>query len=81
MSMNLHCSQVNLLQTPTHITYMCYSNNDGGWKGIRYRYLQWVMSHCNGAFKNRKEADDVRAIYTAHRDLVMSYEKLDFDIV
>lgn len=24
MSMNLHCDEYDLMQTPTYITYMCY---------------------------------------------------------
>jgi hypothetical protein len=52
MSMNLYCDEVELWQTPTYITYMCYSNEDGGWKGILYRYIEWVKDHTNGVWKD-----------------------------
>lgn len=44
MSINLHCKQVNLIQTPTYITELIYSNGDGGWRGIRYRYECWILN-------------------------------------
>ena len=33
MSMNLECSELDLWQTPTWVTYICFSNYDGGWMG------------------------------------------------
>lgn len=57
MSMNLKCNEIDLWQTPTYITYMCYSNGDGGWKGILYRYKQWVRSHSNGVWGDGDNCD------------------------
>jgi DUF1680 family protein len=33
MSMNLHCDQIELQQTPTYITYMCMVDSDGEVQG------------------------------------------------
>lgn len=41
--MNLHCEKFDLWQTPTYITYMIYSNANGGYRGILYRYEQWIL--------------------------------------
>ena len=57
MSMNLNCrnkktqKEVSLYQTPTYMSYMIYSNGDGGNKGILYRYEQYLLSTLNGTFK------------------------------
>ena len=44
MSMNLHCDEFDLIQTSTFISCLIYSNNDGKWRGVYYRYKQWVLS-------------------------------------
>lgn len=81
MSMNLFCEEVDLWQTPTYITYMCYSNQDGGWQGIKYRYIQWVKAQVNGSFKSVKEADEVRAVIDKHIKEINRHKKLTFHIV
>jgi hypothetical protein len=81
MSMNLHCDEVNLWQTPTHITWMCYSNRDGGWKGIRYRYCEWVKGTLNGVYKTTEEADDARYRVSTHLALINSKKTLTFSVV
>ena len=58
MSMNLHCEGVSLKQTPTYISYMCYSNGDGGSKGILYRYEQWLWYNIGSVFENREDYDE-----------------------
>jgi len=64
MSMNLHCKQLELWQTPTHITYMCVMQDDGkissnlkGKKARRalYMYRQWVRSCINGVWDDEEE--------------------------
>jgi len=80
MSMNLHCAEVDLWQTPTYITYMCYSNNDGGWKGIKYRYIQWIKGQ-RSQFKNKEECNEWFATVSAHIKELDSYNKLTFNIV
>ena len=82
--MNLNAKEVTLLQTPTWITYICYSNGDGGWKGILYRYEQWVRSRTNGVWKNPKELDDTVAWVNEHMAKVNAaakkHKKLTFFI-
>lgn len=81
MSMNLHCKEVDLWQTPTHITYMCYSNKDGGSKGILYRYSEWVRGTLNGSYKNAEEARWAREQVEEHLVQFMGKKKLTFSIV
>jgi hypothetical protein len=76
MSVNLHCKQLDLYQTPTYITYMCYSNNDGGWRGIKYRYKEWVKGH----LYIREDVKEVQAQIDGHLKRIESFEKLDFFI-
>ena len=55
MSMNLHCKEVDLQQTPTYITYICYysykkdkENSNvavqvkDNWISIREKYILWL---------------------------------------
>ncbi len=81
MSMNLHCKEVPLWQTPTHITYMCYSNGDGGWKGILYRYSEWVKGTLTGVWKNTADLEDARQRVNEHLSELNSKKKLTFSIV
>lgn len=81
MSMNLHCKEVDLWQTPTHITYMCYSNKNGGWKGIFYRYSEWVRGTLNGAYKNVEEAEWACERVRDHLAQFEGKKKLTFSIV
>ena len=76
--MNLFCDQLDLWQTPTYITFMCYSNEDGGWNGIRYRYIEWVRSHLNGVWDNDTLYNDMKEKVDKHIEELMSFEKLDF---
>lgn len=81
MSMNLHCEQVELWQTPTYITYMCYSNRDGGWKGILYRYSEWVKSFLNGCWKSNEDFEEMKDRIDKHLAALNSYKKLTFFII
>jgi hypothetical protein len=85
MSMNLHCEEFPLLQTPTFITYMCFSNEDGGWQGIKYRYVQWVKSQLNGVWESEKEYQEFKTTLNCHiGDLdraARKHKKLTFTIV
>ena len=76
--MNLNCKQMDLWQTPTHITYMCYSNADGGAKGIFYRYEQWMRSHLNGVVQDVLAHEDLRANIADHLARLKAFPKLDF---
>ena len=81
MSINLHCNEVELWQTPTHITNMCFSNNDGGSQGIKYRYLEWVKSHLNGVFQNKQEMNEKQEHIKAHIEEINSFKKLTFFVI
>lgn len=82
MSMNLHCEEVELWQTPTHISYMCYSNNNGGWRGILYRYEQWVQSLLNGVFTEDEleRRDELKESIKEHIKELHSFKRLRFSV-
>lgn len=81
MSMNLHCEQMDLWQTPTAITYMCYSNEDGGWEGIKYRYIQWVKGSLSRCYDSEEELREANLVVKEHIAELNSYDKLDFFIM
>ena len=56
MSLNLHCSAMELWQTPTYITLMCMTPPDE-WECVRERYCIWVMAQANGVYNNTEEAN------------------------
>ena len=78
MSMNLHCNQLDLWQTPTWITYMCtmlpngyVGNNLEGDDAKRalHMYTEWVGSQTMSVTENEEEAaraDERRAIINEH---------------
>ena len=66
MSMNLKCNKLELWQTPTHISYMCLSNYDGGVAGVAYRYKQWVLYHLNGVWESQRDLEGMRSLVKAH---------------
>lgn len=80
MSMNLHCEEVELWQTPTWVTYMCYSNEDGGWKGIFYRYSEWVKGTANGAYPTKADVDWARERVKDHLAQFKGKKTLTFSI-
>jgi hypothetical protein len=68
--MNLNCKSKNkiidLWQTPTSISHMCYSNNDGGWQGVLYRYKEWVKGHLNGVWESSAALEAMRGQVSEH---------------
>ena len=66
MSINLNAKEVKLWQTPTWVTNVCYSNKDGGWEGILYRYEEWVKSRLQGEWENNQELNDMEAVVNDH---------------
>lgn len=81
MSMNLHCEEMDLWQSPTAITYMCYSHADGGWQGIKYRYIQWVKGSLNGVWDDEAEHKSAIKAVNEHIEELNSYEKLNFFVM
>lgn len=65
--MNLNCNRCNLFQTPTHITYMCMTCDDGeihfelnGKKAIAplMRYIQYYKDCCLSSGKISKDDEE-----------------------
>ena len=81
MSMNLQCEEIELWQTPTYITYMCYSEEDGGWQGIRYRYIEWVKSRLDGVWNDEQELKNMKELISSHIIEIMSFKELHFYII
>lgn len=78
MSMNLKCKEVDLIQTPTYITYACYYANlnrwePSDWRTIRDKYLMWFAAETN------RTQDWDR--YNEHLDELMACETLTFFVV
>ena len=88
MSMNLVCKEIRLYQTPTFISLMCYSNRQGGWKGILYRYVRWVCQQrqdaINANVSDAKEQNRIMKEYDAHLKYVeeetKKHDKLTFSV-
>ena len=86
MSLNLHCDQIDLWQTPTYITQMCMSMNnnrepDGGMEAVRRRYLMWVGSHTNGHWKNHEDFEAMKQRVEEHINKVLAIKNPEFYIV
>ena len=85
MSMNLHCKEVELWQTPTWVTYLIESDMDGGWKGVLKRYKMWVESHTQGSFESEEALNFKREIVNDHLKqldhAVKDNRKLHFSIL
>lgn len=61
--MNLHCNMIELWQTPTYITYMCMTFDDGEpktrvngnqAKEALQRYIHWIKRPLGGAWNVRE---------------------------
>jgi hypothetical protein len=85
--MNLCCfegkKEIDLWQTPTHITYMCLSINpsgkyDGGEEGVRRRYLIWVEAQANGAWKDPEDLAYMEECIREHTKKIRSLKKPRF---
>ena len=79
MSMNLICEEMEIPQTPTYITWMILSNNDGGLEGIKYRYIQWANYQRQELFNNaktKKDQKDIDRAWKAHIKKLNSFKEL-----
>jgi hypothetical protein len=78
MSMNLHCNQVELWQTPTYVTHMCLMNKDGiaadatGDEAVRALrcYLEWARTllpySVAKTAEHQKANEDFHATFKKH---------------
>lgn len=94
MSINLHCKEVELVQTPTYITYLCYyaefsqtehkRNKPGHWKSILAKYLLWYRDYLLSGPQEEGDYADNLSIYEAHAahlaKTAKKYKKLKFTI-
>ena len=83
MSMNLYCNiddkQVDLVQTPTHITYMCLTESDGihyqvtGKKAVRALrcYLEWNTGRLNGIWNSNIEYINMKGSVEAQNNYIL----------
>lgn len=76
--MNLECREMDLIQTPTHITYLCYYSNlkrsdASDWETIRDKYLLWCAANTN----QTQDWD----WYNAHAKKLKSFKRLNFRVV
>lgn len=86
MSMNLHCEEMDLWQTPTHITYMCFYDNidlkkQALWIDARSRYAIWIKSTADGVYDSQEECDEVHDRINSHLRELYKYKKLNFFIM
>jgi uncharacterized membrane protein YjjP (DUF1212 family) len=86
--MNLYCKEVELWQTPTHITYMCHNkvNKEGEvikdqWRSILYRYIQWVEQTTNGVYEKEEDVKEAHERVNEHIKELKSYKRLNFYIM
>ena len=81
MSLNLHCDEVELWQTPTWLTHIALYD-DGGEKRrpeeTRYIYLTWVTSQLDGAYSSVEDAKLARDRVNYHKQEVIDASPQDF---
>ena len=78
MSMNLHCNQLDLWQTPTFVTYMCTMQPEGhvgndltgdDAKRALHMYIQWAKDQNVKVTRTAEDAEfakDRRAVIDRH---------------
>lgn len=88
MSMNLHCQEVELWQTPTHITKMCIETvtEDGkiiedNWKSILHKYTLWAQSTLDGVYSTEEEAKEAHEHLEEHIKDLTYYPELHFFVL
>jgi hypothetical protein len=88
MSMNLYCKEVNLRQTPTYITYLCYyadleKYKKASWRIIRDRYLRWLYHELleSHAHETLEDAQAAHEDYNDQELELKSFKKLHFEIL
>lgn len=88
MSMNLKCKEVELLQTPTHITKMCLFRANGqkdSWPNVLYRYTLWFNSLYSVMQGTKEEIAAEDATRVAHLKMldkaVKKHKRLHFYMI
>lgn len=85
MSMNLHCDEMELYQTPTKVTYECIQSEDDSWEVIRDRYIAWVRSQYEKMPRTTQEEEfdykDKKEWCEDHISELLSFDKLTFWII
>lgn len=80
MSHNLYCKEVQLLQTPTHITDMClFADIDkdiySPWQTVAEKYLSWIRNYHGNELQNW---DFVRKHELEFKTAIKKHGKLHF---
>jgi len=89
MSMNLYAEdkkgkKVELWQTPTWITYLCFNTHDNKqreWKDTLFIYTEWVKSHLQGVWDSNEEYEDMKREIDDHIHELQLYKLLHFYIM
>jgi hypothetical protein len=78
---------IDLWQTPTHITWMCLSYSpetkepDGGHEGVRRRYEEWVKSHRNGLWDSLEDLEGMSCRISDHLSTVQNVKNPEFSFI
>ena len=84
MSMNLHCDETELWQTPTWLSYVALYDADGKQRSVKetqHIYLSWVESTCNGRYELASQAREQRDLVNYHIEKVKDSKIKEFYIL
>jgi len=78
--MNLHCEEVELYQTPTWVTWLCYYSNydkkiPSTWQDIREKYILWFLNRYSPMSSDDRETNK------EHVNTLRSKKHLTFGII
>ncbi len=84
MSMNLHCDEVELWQTPTWLTHVALYDCKGDERLVdetQHIYLNWVVSQLNGSYHSVEDAELARDRVKYHKQEVIDANIQEFYIL
>ena len=84
MSMNLHCDEVELWQTPTWLTHVALYDCKGDERPAdetQHIYLNWVVSQLNGSYHSVEDAELARDRVKYHKQEVIDANIQEFYIL
>ena len=90
MNLTLHTAdggEIDLRQTPTHITWMCLSYNpetkepDGGMEGVRRRYFHWLDGSLDGVWDSTEDLDAASEDVLRHKAAVLRVQNPQFSFI